>query len=80
MRLVDDARHAWRWWSVRLAALAGVAAGALVANPQILTGLVDYVPAPYRPQASALVGLLVFVAPTVARILQQGSKSDGSTP
>ena len=80
MRLVDDARHAWRWWSVRLAALAGVAAGALVAHPEILTGLVDYVPAPYRQQASALIGLMVFAAPTVARILQQGDKSDGSTP
>lgn len=61
-----------------MAALAGVLAGALVAQPQILTALVAYVPEPWRPLASALAGLVVFAAPTVARLVQQGGKSDGN--
>lgn len=72
MTLVDDVRQCWRWWSVRMAALAGVMAGALVAQPQILTGLVAYVPAQWRPVASALAGIVVFAAPTIARLVQQG--------
>ncbi|NOW44175.1 hypothetical protein FHW96_000302 [Novosphingobium sp. SG751A] len=79
MTLVDDARACWRWWSVRMAALAGVVAGALVAQPQILTGLVAYVPEPWRPAASALAGLVVFAAPTMARLIQQGSKANGQS-
>lgn len=77
MMLVEDVRQAWRWWSVRLAALAGAGAAALVAQPQILTGLVAYVPERWRPLASALAGVAVFAAPTIARLIQQGSKSDG---
>ena len=72
MKLVEEARQAWRWWSVRMAALAGIVAGALVAQPQILTGLVAYVPEQWRPAASALAGIVVFAAPTLARIVKQG--------
>lgn len=79
MTLVDDARQWWRWWSVRMAALAGIAAGALVAQPQILTALVAYVPERWRPLASALAGIAVFAAPTLARLIQQRSKTDGNT-
>ncbi len=77
MKLVEEARQAWRWWSVRLAALAGIVAGALVAQPQILTGLVAYVPEQWRPAASALAGIVVFAAPTLARIVKQGGQVDG---
>lgn len=72
MTLVDDARQWWRWWSVRMAMVAGAVAGALVAQPQILTSLVAYVPDRWRPLASALAGLTVFAAPTIARLVQQG--------
>lgn len=78
MTLVEDARQWWRWWSVRMAALAGVVAGALVAQPQILTGLVAYVPERWRPLASALAGVVVFAAPTIARLIKQGGKVDGN--
>lgn len=78
MTLVDDVRQAWRWWSVRLAMVAGIGAGALVAQPQLLTGLVAYVPEQWRPLASAAAGIVVFGAPTIARVLQQGSKPDGN--
>lgn len=77
MTLVEDARQAWRWWSVRMAAIAGMVAAALVAQPQILTGLVAYVPEAWRPAAASLAGIAVFAAPTLVRLLKQGSQSDG---
>jgi hypothetical protein len=51
MRLVDDARQAWRWWSVRAAAVAGVVAGWAVTAPQQVFGLIAYVPEYWRPAA-----------------------------
>lgn len=79
MTLVEDARQWWRWWSVRMAMVAGAVAGAIVSQPQILTNLVAYVPEQWRPLAGSLAGLIVFGAPTIARLIQQGGKSDGNT-
>ncbi|WCT78866.1 hypothetical protein [Novosphingobium humi] len=78
MTLVEDARLWWRWWSVRMAMVAGAAAGAVVAQPQILTNLVAYVPERWRPLAGSLVGIITFAAPTLARILKQRGKSNGN--
>lgn len=78
MKLVDEWRQFWRWWSVRLAILAGVAAG-YISTPQgaaQMQALVDYVPDRWRPFASLLVGLTVATLPTLARLIQQGEKSD----
>jgi len=76
--LVDDARQAWRWWSIRAAAVAGVAVGLVVQQPDLLTGLVAYVPAPWRPLASVLAGLAVFTAPTALRLIKQGGANGQS--
>lgn len=77
MTLVDDARQFWRWWSVRLALVAGVIATTIVNQPQILTGLVAYVPPQYRTVASALVGIVVALAPTLARLIKQKAPANG---
>ena len=77
--LVDDARQAWRWWSIRAAALAGVAVGLVVQQPDLLTGLVAYVPTPWRPLAAAAAGLAVFAAPTALRLIKQGSAANGQS-
>ena len=77
MKLVDDAREAWRWWSVRAAALAGFAASAIVADPRLLTSLLAYVPEDKRPLASAITGLIVFAAPTLLRLLKQKEPANG---
>lgn len=74
MKLVDEARQAWRWWSVRLAALAGLLAASVVADPSLLTGLLVYVPEDLRPLAATVAGIVVFAAPTVTRLLKQESK------
>lgn len=76
MHLVDDARQAWRWWSVHMAAIAGLIAASLVAQPQILTGLVAYVPEAWRPAAASVAGIMVFAAPTLVRLIKQGSQSN----
>lgn len=64
MKLIERIRQFWRYWHVRIAALAAVAAGAIVSEPTILTGLVTYVPQQWRPAAGAAVGLIVFALPT----------------
>lgn len=72
MNLAEELRHVWRLWSVRLAALAGVFAAAVATDPTILTGLVAHLPeGRLRTVAAALVGLVVFLAPTVARLWPQ---------
>jgi hypothetical protein len=77
LRLVDDARQWWRFYSVRAAAGAGMVAGWAVSCPQQVFGLIAYVPDFWRPLAGALVGFLVFALPTVLRLWKQGSKPDG---
>lgn len=64
-KLIEEVRHIWRLWSVRLAILAGILAGAIVEQPAILTGLIAYVPISLRPAASAMTGIAVFALPTL---------------
>ncbi|RSU73168.1 hypothetical protein BRX37_16575 [Sphingomonas sp. S-NIH.Pt3_0716] len=63
--LIEEVRQFWRFWSVRLAIVAGVIAGAIVEQPEILTGLIAYVPMALRPAASAVIGAAVFLLPTL---------------
>lgn len=64
-KLIEEARLFWRFWSVRLAVVAGLIAGAIVEQPNILTGLVAYVPDALRPAVSAVTGIAVFALPTL---------------
>ena len=77
MRLVDDARQWWRWWSVRAAALAGLVVGWATQWPQQIFGLIAYVPEHWRPAVGAALGFAVFALPTALRLFKQGSKTDG---
>jgi hypothetical protein len=70
---VEDARKFWQYWSVRLAAIAGIAAGYLAAYPAQLQQLVAYVPEEWRPAASVAIGAIVFAVPTIVRMMQQPS-------
>jgi hypothetical protein len=73
--LIDDARQAWKFWSVRLAMLAGVTAGYLSANPDQTQALLDLLPdGPMRVLASAGIGLFVFSLATGARLARQPAK------
>ncbi len=77
MRLVDDARNWWRWWSVQVSALTAIAVGWAMASPQQVLGLVTYVPEFWRPAVGALVGLCLFSLHSGARVTQQGGKANG---
>lgn len=75
MKLVEEARQFWKLWSVRLAAVAGIVAGVLSANPGLLLGLITYFPAGMiRNLAAAAIGVLVFAVPTIVRLMQQPAK------
>jgi hypothetical protein len=71
MTLVDDARHWWRMWSIRVHALTAFGVCAALAHPEILNAPLAYVPDYWRPLAVVLVGLLTFALPTAARLLKQ---------
>lgn len=62
-------------WSVRLAALAGIVAGYLAANPDQTEALLALLPeGPWRVLASAGIGLFVFTLATGARVIRQGKE------
>jgi H+/Cl- antiporter ClcA len=64
MSFITRTRQFWRYWHVRLAAIFAVLSGAVVSEPNILGGLVPYVPPYWRPAAGAIVGVIVFALPT----------------
>ena len=73
--LVSEWRSAWRWWSVQLAAVFGIVAGVLAANPTLLLGLLAFMPTgPLRYLAAAGVAIVVFVIPVIVRLAKQGPK------
>jgi hypothetical protein len=80
MKLIDEARQWHKFASVRLAALAGVVAAYLAANPEQTQALLDLLPeGPARVVASAAIGLFVFGLATGTRLVRQG-KREGDTP
>lgn len=77
--LIDNAGSWWRMWSVRLAALAGVVAAYLAANPDQTQSLLDVLPdGPLRVLASIGIGVFVFGLATGTRLVKQPEKDSGS--
>lgn len=77
--LIDNAGEWWRMWSVRLAALAGVVAAYLAANPDQTQSLLDVLPdGPLRVLASIGIGVFVFGLATGTRLVKQPEKDSGS--
>jgi len=80
MKLIEEARQAWKMWSIRIAAIAAILAGVIASNQSIALGLVYFLPeGPWRIVAGIGIGLVVFVIPTVARLVKQEKleKPDG---
>jgi hypothetical protein len=72
MKLIAEARHWHKLASIRLAALAGVAAGYLAANPEQTQALLELLPeGPLRVLASAGIGLFVFGLAAGSRVIVQ---------
>jgi len=79
LRLVEDWRRAWRWWTVHLAVLVGAAASVFTAHPAILLGLIGFIPAGVlRYVAAGIVGLVVIVIPTALRVIEQPKAKEKS--
>lgn len=77
MKLIEEARQAWKLWSVKLAALTAILAAIVASNQTIALGLIYFLPeGPWRVVAGIGIGLVVFVIPTVVRLVKQ-EKSDG---
>ena len=73
--LIDECGNWWKLWSVKLAALAGVVAAYLAANPEQTEELLAILPdGPLRVLASAGIGLLIFGLATGTRLVKQPTK------
>jgi hypothetical protein len=71
MRLVKDARSAWRWFSVQAFALQGIAASAWLGVPDDLRSAV-----PAEWLAAGAIALTVFGI--VGRLVDQEGAKDGT--
>lgn len=77
--LIDNAGSWWKLYSVRLAALAGVVAAYLAANPDQTQALLDVLPdGPLRVLASIGIGVFVFGLATGTRLVKQPEKDSGA--
>lgn len=79
MKLIDNwLETLLKAGSIRLAALAGIVAGYLAANPDQTQALLALLPdGPMRVLASAGIGLFVFSLATSSRLLSKGKKEAG---
>jgi len=80
MKLIENWRHAWRLWSVRLSALGALLTTFAAAAPdtllQIWNGLPDDVRAIFPETAVRVIPTLLFVATIVARLIPQKAAAD----
>lgn len=73
MTLIEEARQAWRFASVRLALVAGVVSGWAATDPNGFASLMNSLPQGIRP----LVGVLVAAAAIYTRLVKQEGKGNG---
>jgi len=80
MKLIENWRHAWRLWSVRLSALGALLTTFAAAAPdtllQIWNGLPDDVRAVFPETFVRVIPTLLFVATIVARLIPQKAAAD----
>lgn len=69
-------KEAWQLASVKLAAFMGAIFAALTASPELLLGIISFIPG--EPLARLLfavgVGGLTFIGPTLVRMWPQGNR------
>lgn len=77
LRLVDDARHAWKWSSVRLIALGAVTQGAVVSSDRL--GLSQHVPE-WVLSGLSTFSLFCIIAAGVGRVTTTEKPNEPSIP
>ena len=76
MQKITQWRRVWRWWSVRLSAFATMVWAYLLASPDQLWSILNALPPELRDVVPPIAPVVVFVAVTIARNLQQGAERD----
>lgn len=80
MKLIENWRHAWRWWSMHVAALGVVITAAAIAAPGLLLdiwkALPDEVVELLPDRVANWMELGLFAAMMVARIMRQRGVAD----
>lgn len=84
MRLIDNWRVCYRFWSLRLAAIGATLASVLLASPEAAlwawnlmpADLKSVIPAQYTP----FIGIFIFFMSMVARLVKQDLRKDDGTP
>lgn len=79
MKLVDNWKQAWRWWSVRLAAIGAAIAGTLIVAPESILQAWALLPADMQASIEAYRGYIALAAfglAIVARLVEQPKKGE----
>lgn len=83
LHLIDDARHAWRMWSVRLNAIGLAIMGLLWFDPTMVLAVVNMMPPAVRSAIpdhfELFLGGLFFALAMISRLVKQPKleKRDG---
>jgi hypothetical protein len=80
--LVPEWRAFWKRWSVQFAALVASSISTILAQPNLLFTVLNYLPADpvQRGVAAAVIGLFMWFAPLILVLLKQKNleKTDGN--
>jgi len=72
MKFIDDwKRKVWRLWSVRISAAASLMWAYLLASPETILAVLNYIPADMIPWLPSTVPIALFVLVTVSRLIHQ---------
>lgn len=74
--MIKELRALWRFYSVKLAALAGLIVAWLLSDPTLIPRLLAALPADLKPAAPFIAGFVAFTLPVLARRLPQPPKDD----
>lgn len=70
-RLVDDWRSSWRWWSMRLNALASLMIAYVLASPEVLLTTLNQLPPEIRAYVPPFAGIALFLFVAAVRLWKQ---------
>jgi len=75
MKLIDNWKESWKFWSMRLAALGTVIASVLVASPEAAMVAWNTFPEEFKqfipPHWMPFIGIGIFACSMVARVIKQ---------
>ncbi len=79
MKLVENWKQSWRWWSIRLAAIGAAITGTLIVAPESILQAWALLPADMRASLEAYRGYIALAAfglAIVARLVERPKKGE----